>query len=255
VKPPVPYFGSKAKLGPKIAALLPEHTSYVEPYAGSLAVLFAKEPEPIEVVNDLNRDLTTFWRVLRDRPDEMLWRAETTPHSRIEFQSAGRGELDELEVAWSVWVRLTQGRSGLTHGTGWRTNYTPGSASMTLPAYMSRYRSRLWEAIPRLQNVTIENLDALEVIRRYGVPGAVIYADPPYIQATRVASRNRYEVEVQEEHHAALITALEESPASVVLSGYEHPMYDLSLPEWERVEHSVLSQRAQRTEVIWVKHV
>jgi DNA adenine methylase len=50
----MPYFGSKATLAERIVALLPPHRSYVEPYAGSLAVLLAKPPTPMETVNDLD---------------------------------------------------------------------------------------------------------------------------------------------------------------------------------------------------------
>ncbi len=64
VKPPLLYFGGKVTLGPAIAALLPAHTHYVEPFCGSLAVLLAKQPSPHETVNDLDQDLMTFWRVL-----------------------------------------------------------------------------------------------------------------------------------------------------------------------------------------------
>jgi hypothetical protein len=39
VRPPFAYFGGKTTLGHRIAALLPAHRHYIEPYAGSLAVL------------------------------------------------------------------------------------------------------------------------------------------------------------------------------------------------------------------------
>jgi site-specific DNA-adenine methylase len=42
MKPPFAYFGGKTTLAPRIAALLPPHEHYVEPFAGSLAVLLAK---------------------------------------------------------------------------------------------------------------------------------------------------------------------------------------------------------------------
>lgn len=68
MRPPFPYFGGKITLGPAIASLLPAHTHYVEPFCGSLAVLFAKSPSVMETVNDLDHVIVTFWRVLRERP-------------------------------------------------------------------------------------------------------------------------------------------------------------------------------------------
>jgi hypothetical protein len=81
---PFAYFGGKTRLlaGPDrrpAAARLHDH--YVEPFAGSLAVLLAKPRSPMETVNDLDGDLMTFWRVLRERPDDLAgqWRSPRTP--------------------------------------------------------------------------------------------------------------------------------------------------------------------------------
>ncbi|MEU0568870.1 hypothetical protein ABZ297_26305 [Nonomuraea sp. NPDC005983] len=41
--------------------MLPEHTHYIEPFCGSLAVLLAKLPARLETVNDLDRDPIVFW--------------------------------------------------------------------------------------------------------------------------------------------------------------------------------------------------
>src|SRR6266508_3832721 len=70
VLPPFAYYGGKTSLAERIADLLPAHRHYVEPFAGSLAVLLAKPPAPFETVNDLDQHLMTFWRVLRDRGDD-----------------------------------------------------------------------------------------------------------------------------------------------------------------------------------------
>jgi hypothetical protein len=56
-QPPMAYFGGKTKLARRIAARLPSHEHYVEPFAGSLAVLLAKQPSRIETVSDLDGDL------------------------------------------------------------------------------------------------------------------------------------------------------------------------------------------------------
>jgi DNA adenine methylase len=78
-----------------------------------LAVLLAKQPAKLETVNDLDRDLMTFWKVLRDRPAELVRLCALTPHSRAEHDAAygDLSGLDDLERARRVWVRLTQGRT------------------------------------------------------------------------------------------------------------------------------------------------
>ena len=45
----------KKKLSKRLAALLPPHRTYVEPFAGSAAVFFAKSPAEVEVLNDAEK--------------------------------------------------------------------------------------------------------------------------------------------------------------------------------------------------------
>lgn len=120
--PSITYCGGKSKLAEQIAAMLPEHTHYIEPFAGSLAVLLAKKPSRLEAVNDLDRDLMTFWKVLRERPADLAWACSLTPHSRAEQEYAygDLSGLEELERARRVWVRLTQGRIGCPRAAGGR---------------------------------------------------------------------------------------------------------------------------------------
>src|SRR5437868_4884894 len=114
MRPPIAYYGSKVRLAEQIAERLPAHTHYVEPFAGSLAVLLAKKPSRMETVNDIDGDLMNFWRVLRNRPEELFRVCSLTPHSRFEHDASyvDISALDELERARLVWVRLTQGRGG-----------------------------------------------------------------------------------------------------------------------------------------------
>lgn len=109
VKAPLTYFGAKALLAPRMVELFPPHEHYVEPFCGSLAVLLAKEPSAHETVNDLDQDLMTFWRTLRDREDDLVRACMLTPHSRAEHAATYEpmDALDDLERARRVWVQLT----------------------------------------------------------------------------------------------------------------------------------------------------
>ena len=59
------YPGSKWNLASRIVELLPEHKTYLEPYFGSGAVLFTKQPSAIETVNDLNDDVVNLFQVIQ----------------------------------------------------------------------------------------------------------------------------------------------------------------------------------------------
>ena len=86
MKPPMPYYGGKQRIADRIVATFPDHLHYVEPFAGGLSVLLAKEQSKLETVNDLDRHLVTFWRVLRDRPEDLMRVCTLTPHSVFLFR-------------------------------------------------------------------------------------------------------------------------------------------------------------------------
>lgn len=124
MRPPFSYGGGKVRLAPQIVDLFVPHAHYVEPFAGGLAVLLAKRPAPMETVNDLDGDLMNFWRMLRDRPDELARSCQLTPHSRDEFVAARAASDDDLERARRTWVLLSQGRGGRLTRTGLRNVIT-----------------------------------------------------------------------------------------------------------------------------------
>lgn len=252
--PPMPYSGGKQKVAPKIADLLPAHTHYVEPFAGALSVLLAKPPSPIETVNDLNGDIMTFWRVLRDQPEDLQRICSLTPHSRAERRNATFDDsISDLERARRVWVLLTQSRAAvLRSSSGWR--FCHGGNRMSLAAYLDGYVERIRPAAERLKRVSLECRPAADVIDAYGAQAdALLYLDPPYLGETR----NRTDQYVHEmatvDEHAALLEQLLGCAAAVVVSGYPHPLYDTTLAGWHRYQFVARAASGQpRVEVVWM---
>ncbi len=61
----LPYFGGKSRLVSTITPLLPPHHCYVEVFGGAGWLLFGKEESPVEILNDISKDLVTLYRVER----------------------------------------------------------------------------------------------------------------------------------------------------------------------------------------------
>ena len=266
--PPFAYYGGKTRLAARIAALLPDHRQYVEPFAGSLAVLLAKPPAGKETVNDLDGDLVGFWRTLRDHPEALIRACALTPHSRSEHAAAcqplsssgtgtgtGTGEqnAEEVERARRVWVRLTQGRSGALAPTGWRRSLDPNGPTLSMPGYLAGYLDRMPAAAARLAGVTLECRPALEVIADYGThPDTLLYLDPPYLG---VAGPYRHRMP-DEDTHRELADALNACRAAVVLSGYPSALYERLYAGWHRTTLPASTHRGSRgdptrREVLW----
>jgi DNA adenine methylase len=265
VRPPTQYLGSKGRLAPWIASLLPPHRTYVEAFAGSAAVLFAKPPSPTEILNDRDGDLVSLFRVLRDRGPELARALHHTPYARAELAAATLDDpdLDDLERARRVFVRLnmTVGKT-LRRSTGFAAAYNTNGAD-----HAHKFASlveHLDAAAGRLRRVIIECRPAVEVIAKYGAPDAVLYCDPPYLAATRSALAKRrgadYAVEyATDAKHRELAAALHAAPAAVLLSGYPSALYAELYAGWWRIERTVDKpssltsggRAARGTEVIW----
>lgn len=258
MKPPFPYYGGKTRVAEEIASILPAHRHYVEPFFGAGSVLLAKPPIVMETVNDINGDLVHFFRTLRDRPADLERACFLTPHARGEFLDAHvhRGEdADDIERARRTFVILSQGRNASLRKTGWAHFQNPGNMSNagSRPSYIQRMVGRFAGIADRMLNVSIENRDALQVIAEYGSHRDVLlYVDPPYLVSTRTS--RGYEVEFDRpEQHGALLQALLDCEASVVLSGYDSDLYADMLATWQT--HTLTGARdgrgQARREVIW----
>ena len=257
LKPPVPYYGSKATLAPQIVSTFPEqHVRYVEPFAGSLAVLLAKPASKHEIVNDLDSRLMVFWRVLRDRPEELARVCLLTPHSRQERRLGIHipDTADELEIARLVWSALVQGRSGTLINTGWRHDLRVES-SHRMSRTLRQYAARIERVAERIRDVSLECRPAIEIVEKYGGDEkTLLYLDPPYVGSTR---RRNYRIEMcGDAAHRELAEALHSCRATVVLSGYHSDLYDELYADWFRVEMQARTEQGAvqgntRLEVLW----
>jgi site-specific DNA-adenine methylase len=102
--------GGKWRIAPWIIDTFPPHRCYCEPFAGGASVLLQKPPAKFEVLNDLNQDVVRFFRVLRERPDELLRALDLTPYSRAELALWGTRRAAFMSAAGSRsvlgWARV-----------------------------------------------------------------------------------------------------------------------------------------------------
>ncbi len=233
MRTPARWYGAKGWLVKHLLPL-PEHHTYVEVFGGAATLLFAMEPSPVEVYNDIDGGLVNFFRVLQDKygfaddGDLLHDLLMMTPHSREEYLFCRKHwndeGIDEVEKARRFFVVMHQSFSGGTTA-GWRFCKTDTSSGMS--AATNRWLSaidRLPEAIQRLRRVQIDGEDFTKIINRYDKPETLFYLDPPYIHSERVDKKS-YDNEMDNLAHQALVDALLPIEGMAILSGYEHEIY------------------------------
>jgi DNA adenine methylase len=256
--PILKYPGAKWRLASWIIENMPEHESYLEPFFGSGAVFFSKHPARIETINDTDGAVVHFFRVCRERPDELAEAIRLTPWSREEYQNADfRNEtIDDVERARQFAVRCWMAFGGrLDVKTGWRhtiAKYKDGGPDN--PKLWARMPDVIRCASQRLLEAQIENRPALEVIKAYAGPNVLIYADPPYLKGTRTLHGDQYRHEMSDQDHIDLLEALKAHPGPVLISGYPCDLYENMLYDWRYVTSDARAEcGAVRTECLWIK--
>jgi len=237
------YFGGKeGEVGDWIASMLPYRHAYVETHGGMAKILLKRVPSKVELINDLDLRIILFWRVLRERKDELVHLVRHTPHSREEFYEARQrirevdwSTRDDLLRAWDIYVVLQQSfqHSLRLHRTGWRRSFT------TDPRTPSHMADRLDHLVKRIEHVQLENIDALELLERTkDVDDITIYVDPPYYGVAR------YDTHLDDPtDRGDLVRMLQSQKGIVAVSGYGTEWDDLG---WIR--------RAFRTKTAMVKN-
>ena len=271
---PLKWHGGKYYLASKIVSLMPPHLHYVEPFFGGGAVLLARDPDdpdlwlspssPLngvsEVANDINGRLINFWRVLQDPGAFAAFhrKLQATPMAEQEWETAHNHSdvKDPVANAVAFFIDCRQSRSGLMTGF---TSVTRNRTRRRMNGNVSEWLSAV-EGLPeihrRLSRVLIENVPAVDLIRREDMPTTLFYCDPPYLHETRTAT-DAYHHEMTEPEHRELLATLVACKGKVMLSGYPSALYDSLLKSWNRNDFDLPNNAAggetkgRMTEVLW----
>ena len=256
------YPGSKWSTAEWIISHFPEHHTYLEPYAGSMAVLFTKKPSAIETVNDLDWDVCNLFHCIQKDSEKLAALVSMVPYARSEYDDTFKINIDDLMCKVDPFRKAARFLIQCWQGHGFRTNGYKVGWKNDVQGREAAYAVRNWYRLPgwileitdRLKQVQIENRPALEVIKRHRYPKVLIYADPPYLLKTRTAKQ--YKHEMTEENHIELLETLLKHPGPVILSGYQSELYDEMLKGWHK---ETTKGRAEyygqdRRETIWMNY-
>ena len=218
MKTPITYYGGKQRMLKHILPLIPNHTLYTEAFCGGAAVLFAKEPVEAEVINDINSELINFYWVakhcypkLKEKIDATLHSRET--HAHAKYISDNPIFFTPIDRAWAIWCLSKMSFASKLNGP---FGY---DFKGKVPIKVKNSKINFTEEIcKRLENVTIENQNALKIISRYDRDTAFHFMDPPYFNS----NCGHYEGLFNEEHLQQLLTLLKELKGKFMLTMYPY---------------------------------
>ncbi|MDR0873360.1 MAG: DNA adenine methylase [Prevotellaceae bacterium] len=184
LRTPLTYYGGKQQLCSTILELIPPHSLYCEPFCGGAAVFFAKEPSMTEVINDTNREVINFYKVVQNDFVSLEKEVRISLHSRIQHNDAyviftNPHLFSEIKRAWAIWVLANQSMNSILNNS-----WSFERVGHKMSAKIQNKKDSFTEDIAiRLQRVQIECADANYIIRTRDYEDAFFYVDPPYINS------------------------------------------------------------------------
>ena len=183
MKTPISYYGGKQNMSSLIISLIPEHKLYCEPFFGGGAVFFAKPQSKMEVINDLNDWVITFYKVLKTDFGILKMLIDQTLSSRsiyreAEFVLKNNKNFNDIKVAWAFWVQTNMSFScKIFAGYGYDLSLKQIKKINNKKLAFNKHLTK------RIQNTDIEHNDAIKVIKSRDSSDAFFYIDPPYFNS------------------------------------------------------------------------
>ena len=214
--------------------MLPRETNvcYVEPFGRFCGTLLQRKPSRREIINDIDWNVITWWRQLRDNTEALIHQLEHSPHSRLEFDEAQQllrsgDPIPPLEKARLFTIVIENSITHATDGSGYSISYATnaGRRSFTTAGFWQR---RLPQLAARMKRVILECRPAAELLDRLqDEHHTIIYCDPPYPTAASDFYGND-QLDVDEITYYLLHQA-----GRVAISGYDNEWSHLGWDEHE----------------------
>ena len=174
------YMGGKSLLANKIIPKIPEHKCYVEVFAGAAWLMFKKDEavSDVEIINDINADLVTLYRVVKHHLEEFIRYFKWILVSRDEFYRFRKEDpetLTDIQRAVRFYYLLKLGYAARIKDPSFSIATTSKPRLNLL-----RIEEELSAVHLRLSRVYIENRAYNEVFTRFDKPDTFFYVDPPY---------------------------------------------------------------------------
>jgi DNA adenine methylase len=163
----------KKRLAKRLVAMLPPHAAYCEPFAGSAAVFFEKEPVDREALNDADPEIADAYRAIKALTPQQLTRLKRLPWT---------GDAAHFKKTYALAPKDAVGRlyrflyvARFSYGHLRKNSFNPGDQGT-----LSAIPARVEKLGPRLKKVHLHGGDYEPVVRKYDSKDTCFFLDPPY---------------------------------------------------------------------------
>jgi DNA adenine methylase len=180
------YIGGKQRLSAQIINYVPDHKIYVEPFFGSGALYFKKGYKQvsnnnnyIEVINDLDYNVTNFFEQLRDNYQGLERKLRYFEHSEYLHKNSKTNskyyqEADNTQKACLFFFNILNSFSrDLNHGFTYSRQCNNVMSFRNKVGLLNAYSKRLKDSI-------IFNRHYKSCIDKFDTVNSFFYFDPPY---------------------------------------------------------------------------
>jgi DNA adenine methylase len=220
LRPVIKAKNSRQKVAEWLVGRLPptyREMCYIEPFLGDGSVLLAKDPSAEEVVSDSDLQLMSVWRALRDEPAAFSSRVKRMSHSKATFQrchkALGGDYMDEAIREFSL-RHMSRGAE--------KSVYICRPDEPKCGDCWCGIFDRIPEVNERVGGVFMLNREALEVIKAFDHENAVVFCDPPALDAEN------------SDYHSEIGSAMNDFRGKALILARNTAMYRRIYSEWNR---------------------
>ncbi len=268
------WYGGKYRMLSQLTNLIPEHSDFYEPFAGSAVLLLNHPRSKSETISDTDKEIYNFMNLLSDKEYgaalvdalKKIDYSEETYNKAKSLKDNNFAGINDFEKALRTYILITQSFNGTRK-------------SFSAKAYKSKwhYRNLTEQNIPkvynRLQGVNVKNEDGIKILEEIKHnPNAFAFVDPPYRKELRGKNAgNIYGEEFKnDDKHIELLTTIRDAKCKILLCGYKSKngkdLYDeylLTSENWHCFKLRTIAKSAQvgkakkdfRDEYIWLNYL
>jgi DNA adenine methylase len=163
----------KKRIANRLVGMLPAHATYTEPFAGSAAVLFAKEPADTEAINDADEEIARAYKIIKRLSPRMIARLKKM--AWVGDVGTFKGLIDQRPADDVAWLHRFLYVTHFSYGKLRGKSFSPSGVGVRATTI-----DRIEKFAPRLRDVHVYGGDYRKVVEKYDGKDTTHFLDPPY---------------------------------------------------------------------------